>query len=266
MASLPSMAPQGAGPYSNDERTWYQSGILGDLPHAMLCRHGGASKPPFASLNLSYGVGDNPEAVLVNRQQIKQAFHMEHLASAVQVHGREVILVEGLSQDREYQGADALITSQPGVGLLIQQADCQAVLLYDPEQQVVAALHSGWKGSVLNIISATVQTMQERCGCNPAAIKAAISPSLGPCCAEFIHWRDELPQAFHAHQVQPNYFDFWAITKGQLLAAGLLAEHIQATQVCTVCNQDFFSYRRAVKQQGKPGLTGRNGSFIMLPA
>ena len=67
----------------------------------------------------------------------------------------------------------------------------------------------------------------------------------------------------HACQVRPNHFDFWAISRRQLVEAGLRPEHIDTAGLCTRCNQQFFSYRRAAKTAG--GVTGRNGSIIGLP-
>ncbi|MGX9728353.1 MAG: peptidoglycan editing factor PgeF [Candidatus Electronema sp. VV] len=243
-----------------------RSTLLADLPHGMFTRNGGVSGPPFASLNLSYGVGDSPENVAANRQRLKQQLGIKLLASAVQVHGDRVLAVEDVRQDVEYKGADALVTSQRGVGLLIQQADCQAVLLHDPVREVIGAAHNGWKGSVLNIIAATVRLMRERYGCNPAELRAVISPSLGPCCAEFVNWRTELPASMHRHQIRENYFDFSAISREQLIEAGVQAAHIETAGICTVCNQNFFSYRRAVREQGRAGRTGRCGSVIALPS
>ncbi|WP_417909652.1 peptidoglycan editing factor PgeF [Candidatus Electronema sp. PJ] len=245
-----------------DSLCWYRSNLLADLPHGMFCRHGGVSEQPFASLNLSYGVGDQPDKVTINRQRLKQCLGITHLVSAVQVHGDQVLVLEEIEQDSEYAGVDALVTQQPGVGLLIQQADCQAVLLYDPVQQVIAAAHNGWKGSVLNIIAATVQVMQARFGTDPAHLRAVLSPSLGPCCAEFVNWRQELPASMHGQQIRANYFDFWAISREQLVATGIKETQIETAGLCTVCNQDFFSYRRAGKKLG----TGRCGSVLMLPA
>ena len=153
--------------------------------------------------------------------------------------------------------------SLPGTGLLIQQADCQAILLEAPGGLAVAAAHCGWRGSVLNIIGTTVAALCSTCGAAPETLRAAISPSLGPCCAEFVHYRTELPAWTHAYQVRPNHFDFWAISRRQLVEAGLRPEHIDTAGLCTRCNQQFFSYRRAAKTAG--GVTGRNGSIIGLP-
>ncbi|XCN72783.1 MAG: peptidoglycan editing factor PgeF [Candidatus Electrothrix aestuarii] len=236
------------------------------IPHAMFTRQGGVSQSPFSGLNLSLGVGDEPTAVQVNREKVKKELNIQLLASAVQVHGDQIVLVEDLSSDHEYQGADALISAQAGVGLMIQQADCQAVLLHDPQRKAIAAIHNGWRGSVANIIAKTVQAMEEHFGTSPQDLQAVISPSLGPCCAEFIQYRQELPETFQQWQEPETYFDFWEISRWQLREAGLDNEQIKAAELCTMCNKDFFSYRRASKKLRQNGVTGRNGSVIVLPA
>ena len=244
-----------------DSMRWYSSDLL-SIPHAMLCRCGGVSCNSFASLNLSFGVGDNSENVEVNRQRLKQCQGIHSLVSAVQVHGDQVIIAENIRQDTEFRETDGLITREPGVGLLIQQADCQAVLLHDPVQKVIAAVHNGWRGSTLNIIAKTVAAMHDYYGVNPNTLKAVISPSLGPCCAEFINFQQELPKSFQRRQVSPFHFDFWAISRDQLMEAGLKDTNIETAGICTVCNKDFFSYRKAVRQGCR--VTGRNGSVIAL--
>ena len=244
-----------------DSMRWYSSDLL-SIPHAMLCRYGGVSSNSFATLNLSFGVGDDSDDVRVNRQRLKQCPGIHFLVSAVQVHGDQVVLVEDIGQDTEFTEADSLITREPGVGLLIQQADCQAVLLHDPVQEVIAAVHNGWRGSTLNIIAKTVAAMRDYYRVNSDTLKAVISPSLGPCCAEFINFQQELPKSFQSRQVSPFHFDFWAISRDQLTEAGLKDTNIETAGICTVCNRDFFSYRRAVRQGS--GVTGRNGSVIAL--
>lgn len=241
---------------------WYSTDLL-SASHAMFCRSGGISGPPFASLNVSFGVGDDSDSVKTNRQQLKQCLGIKYLVSTSQVHGDQVLLVKDIRQDTEFKRSDGLITNQPGVGLLIQQADCQAVLLHDPVQKVIAAVHSGWRGSTLNIIGKTVAVMQDHHGVNPTDLRAVISPSLGPCCAQFTNYQLELPESFRAWQVQPCYFNFWAISRNQLVEAGLKNGHVETTGICTMCSRDFFSYRRAVRYGD--GTTGRNGSVISLP-
>ena len=232
---------------------------LGDgLTGGFFTRHGGGSHAPFDSLNVGYGVGDDPLLVAGNRRRLQEHLGLNFLVSARQVHDDRILSIsEPQARDCEHAGFDALITNQPGVGLLIQQADCQAVVLHDPVNRVVANVHSGWRGSVANIIAKTIDRMTADFGSDPAQMAAAISPSLGPCCAEFVHFLSELPKEFHAHQVRPAYFDFWAISRQQLQEAGVLAAHIQTAAVCTRCDPNYFSYRRE-------GKTGRSATVIAL--
>lgn len=222
-------------------------------------RDGGVSPPPWDSLNVSYGVGDAPQRVAANRQRLLAASALRSLVAARQVHGRRVYMLDQppAAGELEVDGYDALVTACPGVGLLVQQADCQAVLLFDPSRRVVANIHAGWRGSVAGIIGATIEVLQQEYGCRPADLLAAISPSLGPCCAEFVNWRRELPQEFAPFRVGDNHFDFWAISRRQLLAAGVVAANIRVAAICTRCQPAYFSYRR-------DGQCGRNGSLIAL--
>ena len=228
-----------------------------------LDRHNGTGAAPYDSLNISFGVGDLPQTVRANRELVKQTLGIERLVSTRQVHGGRILtLDQPLSIDQEFNGYDALITRQPGLGLMIQQADCQAILLFDPLTPAVAAIHCGWRGSVLNIIARTIRAMTDAFHTKPAHLRAFISPSLGPCCAEFINYRTELPSAFHRFQVRTNHFDFWQISRLQLSDAGAKPENIDQAGICTACSPDYFSYRRACRMSN--GITGRNGSVIAL--
>lgn len=219
-------------------------------------RHGGVSEPPYHSRNVGLHVGDDELRVQQNRTLIKEQLGFVCLVSLKQVHGDSVLIVDAMPDaDVENAGHDALMTNIAGVGLMIQQADCQAVMLYDPEHGAVANIHSGWRGSVANIIAKTVGAMTKAYGTNPAAILAAISPSLGPCCGEFTGYRTELPLAFHAYQIRPDHFDFWAISRDQLRDSGVLIDHIEMAGKCTVCDENYFSYRREK-------VTGRFASVI----
>lgn len=240
----------------------YTSNIL-PVPHGLFCCAGGVSKAPFASLNLSYSTGDLPENVAINRARAINVLSLKGLISVKQVHGDRILFAEEDHIDREPEGYDAIISNLPDTGILIQQADCQAILLWSPKPQAISAVHCGWRGSVQEIIGKTIHLMQQHYGVEPRSLRAVISPSLGPCCAEFVNYRTELPAWMHTYQVRPDYFDFWAISRHQLHEAGVLEEHIDIAGICTRCNERFFSYRRSVHTAD--GITGRNGSIIGLP-
>lgn len=248
-----------------------QKTIVGEFPcdsgtscrYGMFARHGGVSAEPYTSLNVGVYVGDHPEAVAANRRLVREELGISCLLTARQVHGPGVYcLTEPIGSDLEVDGFDALVTNLAGVGLTIQQADCQAVLLFDPRREVIAAVHCGWRGSVLGLVPEVVAVMAGNYGTDAADLQAIVSPSLGPCCAEFVNFKSELPVDFQQFMVGENAFDFWQITRAQLTAAGVAESQIQTVGRCTCCSGDYFSYRRATRQNG--GVTGRNCSVIAL--
>lgn len=233
------------------------------IVHGFFDRLGGVGSGPFAGLNVSLSVGDDEQTVLENREALKQCLGVDTLLTARQVHGEEIYcLSHGVTGDTMAGEADSLITNQPGVGLLIQQADCQGVLLYDPVRRVIGAVHCGWRGSVAGLIGATVSMMERVFDCRAVDMYGAVSPSLGPCCSEFVNHAVELPAEFGPFQVRQNYFDFWQISHYQLCQAGLRPEAVSVAAVCTSCSSDYFSYRRACREA--EGVTGRNCSVIAL--
>ena len=233
------------------------------IRHGIFTRNGGSSPAPFNSLNVSYGIGDDDSRVAANRRVIGHCFSGAEPVYAHQVHGRQVINLaaypEGRREDphpAEPIVGDAMVTDQPHKVLVIQVADCQSVLLYETVRQVAANVHCGWRGSIQNIIGHTVETMVQQFDCNPGDIIAGIGPSLGPCCAEFINYKAEIPQAFWNYRDSNNHFDFWSISCDQLTKAGVAAKNIETSRICTRCRADeFFSYR-------SEKITGRFAAVI----
>lgn len=229
------------------------------LRHGVTTRRGGESPPPFDSFNLSRTVGDVPERVAANRRRALRRFPDTRPAYLHQVHGCTVAVLEegALPFDGYLPGeADAVVTRHPGWLLTILVADCQPVLVFDPRRGAIANIHSGWRGSVANILGRAVAVMTEHFGCRPADMWAGVGPSLGPCCAEFVNYRQEIPEALWAYRKPGDLFDFWALSRDQLLQAGLPPAHIEIGGICTRCRNDlFFSYRAARR-------TGRMGAFI----
>ena len=224
------------------------------LFHGCFTRQGGVSEGPYSGLNAGLSTGDSAEAVAANRRAILAESGGGELVTLSQVHGCAVHVHTGAGEAGVE--ADAVVTDRPGAMLTILTADCQAVVLADPVKKVVANAHAGWRGSVVGVLSATVSVMTERFGCRTEDIIAGIGPSLGPCCAEFVHYKNELPESFYPHRVGFNHFDFWAISRDQLCEAGLQGQNIAAAQHCTLCDADhYYSYRRS-------HVTGRMATVI----
>jgi len=259
------------------------SGIL----HGVFTRKNGKSKGPFRSLNVSFGVGDDDQTVLENREIISRCFNDNDLVFLDQVHGTRILVfsnkhhfyrvldtadyfkgecsktlnartdIYGIESERKFE-ADAIVTDIPGKLLVIQVADCQSVLMYDPVQEVAANVHSGWRGSINNIIGCTLKVMENDFGCRSGNIIAAIGPSLGPCCAEFVNYKKEIPEAFWKYKNDTHHFDFWSISRDQLCEAGVLLENVDLSRICTKCDSSrFFSFRGE-------GTTGRFAALIGL--
>jgi YfiH family protein len=235
-----------------------------EIRHGIFTRHFGSSPAPFESLNVSFGLGDANVHVRENRVIVARAMGCTDLVSARQVHGNQVLVLNSQKhnvddgQEQVLGAGDAMVTDVAGKYLMIQLADCQSILLYDATRRIVANIHSGWRGSVSNIAGQTVGVMTRRFQSDPAHIMAGIGPSLGPCCAEFIHYKKELPEILWPYKLSNDYFDFWAISRDQLCKAGLLAENIEIAGICTRCHTSlFFSYRGE-------GQTGRFASVIGL--
>ncbi len=231
-----------------------------EVIHGVFTRQGGVSDAPYDSLNVSLSVGDHPARVQENLRLVQETLELDRLVSATQVHGaNEAVIKAGYGvPPGEIPEVDILITAQPGLGLVIKQADCQAVMLYDPENRVVAQAHCGWRGQVGGVLGAAVSRLVFHFNSRPEALQAAIGPGLGPCCAEFRHYPREFPLELWQYQVRPPYFDLWLLSFDQLTAAGIRPENIEMAGLCTRCRaQEFFSYRR-------DRVTGRQPAVIAL--
>jgi len=235
-----------------------------NIRHGIFTRKNGYSKTPYKSLNTSYSTGDDIRNVELNRSIISKCFDGNELVFPRQVHGvKTVVLTKKRMQLKKKitdatPECDAMITDIKKINLVIQVADCQSILLHDPDRQVIANVHSGWRGSIKNIIGRTISIMEKEYGSKPGNIVAGISPSLGPCCAEFVNYKNEIPEKLWKYKDDSDHFDFWAISLDQLCDAGVLEKNISLSKICTRCNTDmFYSFRGE-------GVTGRFAAVIGL--
>ncbi len=240
---------------------WLEYDSLSEYPHVrhgVFSRHGGVSQGSCLGLNLGGDQSrDNPEHVKANRELVRNILGVEHLVFANQSHGTIVHRVTAKNFQKIPQ-CDALFTTEREIGLAVTHADCQAAIFYDPVHEAVAVAHAGWRGSAQNLYGRVIDTMRRELGTQAHNVFVCISPSLCPNHAEFKNYRQELPAQFWPFQIKPNYFNFWAISKMQLTASGILERNIETTDICTVCcPEDYFSYRRSKD-------AGRNATVVAL--
>ena len=241
------------------------------IKHFVSLRTGSTLRSPREHLNLSFNTGHPSSRILQNRKQLTEALGipLEWLTTAKQVHGHHVRVLSRMDRGRgarDYGGAleatDALVTDLPGVCPLVLVADCVPVLLYDPGKRVIAAIHAGWRGTLARIAERTVRTMVQLFGSAPEEILAGIGPSIGPCCfqvgAEVIAQAESTlgrkSGCIWRESSTGGRIDLWKANRGQLLAAGLIARHVEVAGICTAHHSDdFFSYRKEGEGTGRFG-------------
>lgn len=248
-----------------------------EILHFVSTRNGGYSNPPYNFLNLGFHVGDDPHLVLKNRKRLATCLGIpfDNFTFARQIHGCNVkIVTESLRGSGAYEhttsieATDAMITDIPNICLTVLHADCVPVILFDFQKRVVGVVHTGWKGTMLQVTRNTAMVFKEKFGCAPENIIAGIGPSIGPCCykvgPEIIIQAKKVfhDKKGHIHNETSDgngYFDLWEANKMQLVDMGVSPENIEIARICTFCNHDhFFSYRY------QKGETGRLGTGIMI--
>ena len=156
-----------------------------------------------------------------------------------QVHSTTI--VEALP---EHQGleADGLYTQDTTCVLGIRIADCVPVFLFDPVNRAGALVHAGRAGTFQKIAAKAVQSLKQVYQSEPNNIYAIIGPSAGPCCYEV---NEKMAQEFSENGgvAQGRHLDLWQSNRAQLLQEGLAPEHIHLSEICTLCSDQFHSYR-----------------------
>ncbi len=238
----------------------------GGVAHAFSTRYGGVSQGIWASMNLGTTRGDDPAAVEENYRRFRPAMGGTQgpLVKTNQIHEATVRSISACDLgrglfDRE-PDADGLLTDLPGVTLTIFSADCIPVLLYDPVRRVIAAAHAGWRGTARKIAAVAVEAMIRSYGCDPAHIRAAIGPGIGPCCFET---HADVPDAMTAAfgpSAQPYLralpggkfqVDLKGLNALALSQAGLDPRQIDLDHDCTACRPEkYWSHRRVGQQRG----------------
>ena len=217
-------------------------------------RNGGVSRGPFASFNLGFRAGDDPEAVIANRVRLRRFLPQEPKWLAQQ-HGTRVVEVDGID---DAPRADASIARGPGTVCAIMVADCVPVLFTDRSGTLVAAAHAGWRGLAGGVIENTVRSM----GVAPGEVLAYLGPGIGPKAFEVgVEVRDAFvardalaASAFAPERAGKWLADLYALARLALTRAGVTRVH--GGGLCTLSDSlRFYSYRR-------DRVTGRMAALI----
>ncbi|MGB2898747.1 MAG: peptidoglycan editing factor PgeF [Candidatus Acidiferrum sp.] len=252
------------------------------LIHGFSTRPGGVSELEAKKvLNLGFTDWDPRENVLENRRRFQSALGANdlQLISLKQIHSDVIHLIN--AAPHEPCKGDASAANRPGLLLGVQTADCVPILLVDPKNRAVAAIHAGWRGTLARIVVKAIGQMQMHFKTKPADLLAAIGPAIGGCCYEVgtevaiqfhsqfadapgwfdefrtgdesnpIQWLNMMPPG---HQPPPKnvLLDLKKANRAQLLAAGLRPQNIFVSDLCTACHPDLlFSYRRQGPHSGR---------------
>lgn len=225
---------------------------------AFSTRKGGASKAPYASLNLGLHVGDNKVDVMLNRASIEKSLSLPQSPAWLdQVHSIDVIEAD----NKNLHTADGSFTAVKQQVCAVMTADCLPVLLCDKQGKEVAAVHAGWRGLCDGIIEVALTKLTAE----NSQVIAYLGPAIGPTVFEvgsevrdlFIALHSEASTFFKpSHSAGKYLADLQGLATLRLMLAGV--DEIYQSNTCTYINDsDYFSYRR-------DGITGRMASFIWL--
>lgn len=212
---------------------------------------------------LKYDLGEGVEAFSTQRD----ASLPYPVIQGHQIHESRVAVIDRPGMTREeLEGYDAFITKLPGVAIGVRTADCVPVLLYDPEKRVVAAIHAGWKGTVLHISQCAINVMVQDFKCRPESIRAAIGPAIGP---DSFQVGEEVASRFKEAGFPVDdiwsfrgpgdgrpmsgghHIDLFKANRWLLEQAGILSENIHECGIDTYTTEAFFSARREGVECGR---------------
>ncbi len=251
----------------------YQSKLLSrfsQIKHFFSSRLGGFSTGEFAQANMSLKSGDSH--ALANRRLLARQLDvdLDRFVFLKQTHSNNFYVVTEQDAGKgafEYQSAidnvDALITTRKNLMLIVTTADCVPILVFDSEKNIIAAIHSGWRGTVKKILARVLGFMFKNYGSRPNDVYLAIGPSIGVCCYEVGHDVEQQVIAAFGHDKFLDYrdgkifFDLWQANAAQALNFGIPQENIDILGLCTLCHNDKFYSARS-------GDRGRQLSGIML--
>jgi YfiH family protein len=231
---------------------WHQA-QAGRIAFAFTDRLGGTSDGPWESLNLGTSNGDDPDRVAANLAQLGQALGVDRLVRMTQVHGRDVAWAGDVSPG-VIPVADALLTDQVGVGVLVRVADCVPIVIAARDESLAGVVHCGREGLVQGVVEAAASALRER---GATTLQAFVGPRA---CGRCYELPAEMADAVAAVVPEARSTTSWG-TAAVDIGAGVLAQldalDVDTTDLgtgeCTIEHDRWFSYRRQGQHSGRFG-------------
>lgn len=206
----------------------------------------------IAGLNLGFNTLEKKEQVAQNRLALLNSLNIDAnwTAYADQVHSNRIRFV---TEGGIYPSTDGLVTKIPGLTLAIQVADCAAVLIWDSQNKVIAALHAGWRGAISDIVPNGIKKMKEH-GAELSNMRAFVSPCISAKNFEVgMEVAEQFPDQFVNYtDFEKPHVDLKSFIRNQLTEQGISGNGIEIREECTIEGADnFYSYRREGKDCGR---------------
>lgn len=241
------------------------------ITHGFSTRLGGVSSGIYKSMNLTFGLNDNPQHVKRNFELMGEALHIkpQYMIYSKQTHTTNVMKVDerhfgmGVTRERTFDNIDGFVTDVAGLCLVTSFADCIPIVIVDTKKHCMASLHSGWRGTVGNISQNAVLLMEQEFHSDVKDMVALIGPGICPSCYEV--GNDVAEQFINRYSIKEQqqivlkdvffdkfHVDLTAANRYNLIHAGIDSANIFVSDICTCCNPDILFSHRAT--QGKRGL------------
>ena len=198
-------------------------------------------------------------------ESLKKEFKVDNVVYLKQIHSDKILVYKGDGESIKDEERDAIITNEKNVIIGVFTADCVPVILIDEENQVIATIHSGWKGTFESITLKTIEKMKLEFNANESNIKAYIGPHIKKCCYEVsedlkLKFIDKKTTINKKELFDKNNLNLEACIMDDLKRAGVKDSNINNLDLCTYCSEDIklHSYRKS------QGSYGRMFSFIKL--
>ena len=233
------------------------------VTHGFTTRMGGVSEGYCSTMNISTTRGDDPKAIEENQRRLARALgvRVEDFTYTHQTHTTNVAVVREEDRGKRFMETDGMVTDVPGICLVTFYADCVPLYFVDPVHRAIGLSHSGWRGTVKRMGQVTLERMKEAYGTKPEDVFAAIGPSICQDCyevsgdvieefrknfSEFV-WS----QLFYEKENGKYQLNLWRANQIVLTEAGVEAQNIAVTNLCTHCNpENLFSHRRTGVKRG----------------